>query len=62
MSCYPAIYQQRNNRDILEPILSNQLAYEGFSAAIESRFIPDVVLGDLQEIIPALDFLQRAAH
>ena len=55
-------YQQRNNRDILEPILSNQLVYEEFSGAFESRFIPDVVIGNLKEIIPALGFLERAAH
>lgn len=55
-------YQQRNNRDILEPILSNQLAYEGFSGAFESRFIPDVVIGNLKEIIPALVFLERSLY
>lgn len=54
-------YQQRNNREILEPILCNQLAYEGFSGACEPRFFPDVVIGNLEEIIPALDFLQQTS-
>lgn len=54
-------YQQRNNREILEPILSNQLAYEGFSGTCEARFFPDVVIGNLEEIIPALDFLEQTS-
>jgi len=55
-------YQQRNNHEILEPILCNQLAYEGFAGACEAQFFPDVVIGNLGEIVPALEFLEQTGY
>jgi HAD superfamily hydrolase (TIGR01549 family) len=55
-------YQQRNDPDILEPILSNQLNYEGFNGARGPEFFPDVVIGNLDEIIPALEYLEQISH
>jgi putative hydrolase of the HAD superfamily len=51
-------FPQRNNHKALEPILTDQLAYEEFSGPLEPRFFPDLIIGDLEEIIPAVNYLE----